>query len=124
MLDLESFAYSAPFGIGPVTEYVRTGQIGIDPAGYLAWGALGAGMEFAVLGTTKFAVYAPVVHSAFFGELGLFTVTGTAGSVTAVSSATVLVGLSAILSKTIVDHTPNAHRTSFTGQMSGRYFDY
>ena len=124
MLDLESFVYSSPFGIGPVTEYVRTGQVGIDPVGYIAWGALGAGMEFAVLGTTKFAVYAPAVNSAFFGELGLFTVTGTAGSVTAVTTAAVVVGLSVVISKTIVDHTPNAHRTSFTGQMSGRYFDY
>ncbi len=124
MLDLESFAYSAPFGIGPVTEYVRTGKVGIDPAGYLAWGTLGAGMEFAVLGTTKFAVYAPVVHSAFFGELGLFTVTGTAPYITAASAVVVTVGVSAVISKTYVDHTPDAHRTSFTGQISGRYFDY
>ena len=124
MLDLESFVYSAPFGIGPVTEYVRTGDVHIDPMGYASWGALGASMEFAILGTTKFAVYAPVVNSAFFGELGLFTVTGTAGLVSAVSTAAIVVGASAAISKVIVDHTPDAHRTSFTGQMSGRYFDY
>ncbi len=124
MLSLESFVYSSPFGIGPVTEYVRTGQVGIDPAGYAAWGALGATAEFAILGTTKFAVYAPVVHSAFFGELGLFTVTGTAGSITALSSVAAVAGASAAISRIYVDHTPDAHRTSFTGQISGRYFDY
>ena len=124
MLDLESFVYSAPFGIGPVTEYARTGQVGIDPIGYASWGALGASMEFAVLGTTKFAVYAPVVGSSFFGELGLFTVTGTAGIVSAAATTTAVVGASAVISKTIVDHSPHAHLTSFSGQMSGRYFDY
>ncbi len=128
MLDLESFAYSAPFGIGPVAEYVRTGQVGIDPIGYATWGVLGAGMEFAVLGTTKFAVYAPVASSSLFGELGLFTVLGLTTPLQVAASVTVGVAVSAAVAKVVVDLTESSggkpHFTSFTGQMSGRYFDY
>lgn len=128
MLDLRDFAFSAPFGIGPVTEYAVTGKVGFDPAGYAAWGALGAGAEFALLGTTKFAVYAPVAAEALVGELGLLTVTGTAAPLAVAAGATALVAGSAIASKAIVDVTTavggKPHLTSFTGQMSGKYFDY
>jgi hypothetical protein len=125
---LRSFAFSAPFGIGPITEYALTGKIGIDPAGYIAWGTLGAAAEFAILGSTKFAVYAPVVGSAFFGELGLFTVTGLATPIAASAGIIGVAAVSAVASKTIVDttyaHGGSSHLTSYTGQMSGKYFDY
>ncbi len=128
MLDLESFVYSSPFGIGPVTEYVRTGQVSIDPIGYATWGVLGAGMEFAVLGTTKFSVYAPVASSALFGELGLFTVLGLTTPIQVAASVTVGAAVSAAVAKVVVDVTETTggkpHMTSFTGQMSGKYFDY
>ena len=86
MLDLESFVYSAPFGIGPISEYVMEGEIGIDPIGYATWGLLGTGAEFAILGTTKFAVYAPVAVEAFVGELGLLTVLGISPAVIATAA--------------------------------------
>ncbi len=109
MLDLRSFAFSAPFGIGPITEYALTGKIGIDPAGYLAWGALGATAEFAILGTTKFSVYAPVVGSALFGELGLFTVTGLTTPLAAAAGVTaVTAGVVATTKKSAdVSHGPH-----------------
>ncbi len=108
MLDLRSFAFSAPFGIGPLTEYAITGKVGIDPIGYAAWGALGATAEFAILGTTKFAVYAPVVGSALFGELGLFTVTGLTTPLSAAAGVTaVTAGVIATTKKSAdVSHGP------------------
>ncbi len=128
MLDLRSFAFSAPFGIGFATEYALTGKIGIDPAGYAAWAALGAGAEYRLLGTTRFATYAPVVVESLVGEMGLLTVTGLTGPLAVAAGATVLVGASAVGSKLIVDatyaHGGKPHLTSFTGQMSGKYFDY
>ena len=86
MLDLESFAYSAPFGIGPIGQYALTGQVSIDPVGYLSWGAFGSGVEFALFGTTKMMVYGPAIGSALFGELGLFTVLPGLGSAVAATS--------------------------------------
>lgn len=98
MLDLESFVYSAPFGIGPVTEYVMEGEVNIDIAGYSAWSVMGASMEFAVLGTTKFAVYAPAIAEAFVGELGLFTVLGiTSSSAVAIGSGAIALGAAAYI---------------------------
>ena len=128
MLDLESFAFSAPFGLGPIGQYAITGQVTIDPSGYLSWMALGGGMEFALFGTTKLAVYGPAIGSAFFGELGLFTVLGLNAPIIAVSAPVALVAASAVISKSVVDVTESTggkpHRTSFTGQPSGPFFDY
>ncbi len=76
MLSLESFVYSSPFGMGPIFEYAYTGQVSIDPAGYAAWGALSATVEYSLFGATKFSVFAPAVADALVGELGVLRVLG------------------------------------------------
>ena len=128
-MDLRDFAFSSPFGIGVIGEYYFTGEVSFSPSGYASWAGMSAGLEYSLLGTTKARVYAPVVYDAFYGSTGLFTAFPVLGSV--VSTAVVVPGAlatTALISKTIVDttyeHGGKPHLTSFTGQMSGRYFDY
>lgn len=118
---IDIFAYSSPFGIGPVAEAYYEGRVSFDWRGYAAWGSLSIGLERIILGTTKFRVYAPVVASAFTGPTGLLTAFPSLGVATAAAG---IVGASAAIAAAVVSVTPDAHRTSFTGQFSGKYFDY
>ncbi len=134
-MDLRDFVFSAPFGIGPVGEYALTGKVSFSPSGYATWMAMDAGLLYGATwflegaGTTKLGVYGPAFLDAFYGSTGLFTAFPALGTgFTAVALGTVLVGGSVIAGKAITDATiavgGKPHRTSFTGQPSGPYFDY
>lgn len=85
---LEDFAYSSPYGIGPLGQLYYEGQWTISPLGMASWGAITYGFQKALLGTTSLRVYAPVVYESLFAaEVGLFPALGVtkAGAASAVS---------------------------------------